>query len=304
MAGKQKSTPKAQIQTQPEVQSSNWLPWLSLALPILGGLYLHFSDYFELRVDKQIDTKLQQSVEKIDTKVQTTNDKLDALGQRVSRIEGKLEGLKLQSLSIQPNKRVNAMQASEILNTAKKEGTRIDPKVITVAGQEFISAGVGSSDTDVWKTGLAFLDYRSFLNSALAPPTDKFKPRARQPLPWKFQLPLGALKPDEVGGLRTGETVPAERAAVFETIGSRLNVDEKVGFEFLLIRVSSIKLDGYRLKSIVFTDTKIIYEAGRVEMENVYFVNCTFEISKRANGKNFASSVLASEPATTFHAEG
>lgn len=190
------------------------------------------------------------------------------------------------------------------MTTAKKEGTRLDPKVITVAGQEFISAGVSSSDPDVWQAGLAFLDYRSFLNSALAPPTDKFTPRDTQHIPWKFTLPITALKPDEVGRLRTGKAVPADRAAVFDILGSRQNVDEKIGFEFLLINAPSIKLDGYRLKNIVLTDTKIIYDGGRVEMENVYFVHCTFEISKRANGRNFASSVLASEPATTFQAGG
>ncbi len=129
-----------------------------LALPILGGLYLHFSDYFELRVDKQIDNKLRQSVEKIDTKVQTTNDKLDVLGQRVAKIEGRLEGLQIQNLSMQPNKRANKAGLGDFEHT-KKEGTSLDPKVIRVAGQEFISAGVSSSDPRMSrKTGLAFLD--------------------------------------------------------------------------------------------------------------------------------------------------
>ncbi len=306
---KAKTQPKPPPKAPPEVQPNKWLPWLlssglTLAIALVGWAYLHFTNYFELIVDQQIDTKLQRSVESIDKKVQLTNDKLVDLGQRVAKIEGKLEGVKIQNLSMQPNKRTNAKQASEMLNTAKKEGTKLDPKVITSAGQAFISAGVDSGDPDVWQTGLAFLDYRSFLNSALAPPTDKFTPRDKQHIPWKFTLPITALKPDEVGRLRTGKAAPADRAAVFDIIGSRQNVDEKIGFEFLLINVPSIKLDGYRLKNIVFTDTKIIYDGGRVEMENVYFVHCTFEISKRANGKNFASSVLASEPATTFQAGG
>ncbi|MEO7862190.1 MAG: hypothetical protein ABIU05_17525 [Nitrospirales bacterium] len=293
MANKQNSKPKA--------QANKWLPWLTLALPILGGLYLHFSGYFELLVDKQIDNKLRQSVEKIDTKVQSTNEKMEALSQRVARIEGRLEGLKIQSLSMQPNKRVNATQALDILSTAKKEGTKLDPKVITIAGQEFISAGVGSSDPTVWKTGLAFLNYSSFLNAALAPPTDKFAPiEEKRPIPWSI---LSSVWPKATASdytITTGEEVPAERAAVMERIDTPLNAGEKIGFAFLSISGPSTtwSLDGLRLKNVIFKDITIHYEGGKLQMENVYFVNCTFEVVKKPSGKNFASAVLASVPST------
>jgi hypothetical protein len=65
-----------------------------------------------------------------------------------------------------------------------------------------------------------------------------------------------------------------------------------------------VKLDGYRLKNIIFKDVKVLYEGGPVEMENVYSVNCTFEVSRRPNGQSFASTVLASSPATTFQTGG
>lgn len=305
--------PKTQSKPPPkvksEVQPNRWLPWLSLGLTLaiaLGGwAYLHFTNYFELIVDKQIDTKLLRSVENIEKKVELTNDKLVDLGQRVAKIEGKLEVLKIQNLAAQPNKKVNAKQASEILNIAKKEGTRLDPQAITTAGQEFISAGIGSSDPDVWKTGLAFLDYRSFLNAALAPPTNKFASHDKGPLPWKFIF-SSSLKAADKFRLLTGPKVPAERAAVMEPVGSHLNVGEEFGFEFLLMQdfPSDFKLDGSRLKNIIFMNSKIVYEGGPVEMENVYFVNCTFAVSKKTNGRNFATSVLASAPATTFQAGG
>jgi hypothetical protein len=207
---------------------------------------------------------------------------------------------------MQPNKGVNAKRASDILNAAKKEGTRLDPETITVAGKEFISAGVSSSDSHVWNTALAFLDYRSFLNSALAPATDKFAPRDKEPLNWKLEFDTTHLKVGDTGKLTTGKKVPAERAAVLELIDSHHNVGEKFGFEFILIADVSagFKLDGMKLKNIIFKDSKIIYEGGPVQMENVYFVNCTFEVSKKPNGKNFASTVLASAPATTFQAGG
>jgi hypothetical protein len=278
----------------------------SAILAFVGWVFFYSTDYIGLLVDKKIDTKLQAAIEKSDGKLQTITDKLDTLGQRVAKIEGKLEAIKIQSLAMQPKKGVNGKQALEILNTAKKDGTRLDPKILTDAGKEFISAGISSSDPAVWQAALAFLDYRSFLNSALAPATDTFAPVDKEILPWKFVLPHGPMKPgDEFRfKLTSGKKIPAERAAVIEPIGSRLNADQKVGLEFVLVADYStgFKLDGYRLKYIIFKDSKIIYEGGPVEMENVYFVNCTFEVSRRPNGQSFASTVLASAPATTFHA--
>ena len=311
MAGQQKAKQKTVTQDQPNkwhrLLGSPILSWVVPAiLTIAGGTFFLFSDYFGLLVDKRIDTKLGSITEKSDTKIQSINDKLDALGQRVAKIEGKLDVLKIQKLAMQPNKATNAKQTLEILNTAKKTDTRYDAEQIADAGKQFISAGVSSSDPEVWKTALAFVDYRSFLNSALAPSTDKFTPIVKESLPWKFKYKYRPSKPDHVYRITTGKKVPAESAAVLEPIGSRLNAGEKVGFEFLLLGDFSdgLVLDGFRLKNIIIKDSKIIYEGGPVEMENVYFVNCTFEVSRRPNGQSFASTVLASAPATIFHAGG
>lgn len=91
MANKQKSQPKTRSESPPSNQTDVkadrrapwWFPWLSLAttvfLILIGWAYIHFSDYFELRVDKQIGSKIQQPLDKLDTKIQTTNDKLETL---------------------------------------------------------------------------------------------------------------------------------------------------------------------------------------------------------------------------------
>lgn len=57
------------------------------------------------------------------------------------------------------------------------------------------------------------------------------------------------------------------------------------------------------MKNVIFKDTEITYDGGPVDMQNVFFVNCTFNIVKKPNGKNFATSVLASLP-STFQSEG
>lgn len=201
-----------------------WAPTVGMVLSVLPWAFFLFSDYFGLLVDKRIDNKLGSITERSDTKVQSINGKLDDLGQRVAKIEGKLDALRIQRLAMQPKIGANGKQASEILNAARKSGTKLDPDLITDAGKQFISAGVRSSDPVVWNAALAFLDYRSFLNSALAPATGKFVPMDKEKPRWLVQLNHGRpLKPGDEWKIRTGSEVPAESATVLESIGSRLN---------------------------------------------------------------------------------
>jgi hypothetical protein len=298
--------PKPPPKTETESQPNKWHIWIPTILVLVGWAYLHFSDYFELRVDKRVDLKLQESINKIDIKVQTTNDKLEKLGKDVGAVEAQLT--LLIKVVMQPKTAVNAKQTSEILNTAKKSGTRFDPKLITIAGQEFISAGVSSSDPDIWKTALAFLNYRSTENTVGAATTDKFTPADKKKrYEWQGIFPVNSKNANFI--FAHGKAVSAEKAAVFEPKEKHLNIGKTVGSEFILLGGSTgfpggWKLDGYRMKNVIFKDTEITYEGGPVDMQNVYFVNCTFNVAKRPNGKNFASTVLASAPATTFHAGG
>jgi hypothetical protein len=81
---------------------------VSVSMGILGWIYFYSTDYIGLLADKKIDNKLQSAIEKIDGKLQSTTDKLDTLGQRVAKMKGKLDILKIQSLATQPQKGGNA----------------------------------------------------------------------------------------------------------------------------------------------------------------------------------------------------
>lgn len=298
--------PKPRQKSETENSPNRWLRWGPMVIAVAPWAYFILSDYFELRIDKKIDNKLEVISEKSETKLQPISEKLSALGERVAKLEGKLDGLRIQKLAMEPKKAVNAKRVTEILDAAKKSGTRLDSELITDAGKQFVSAGGSTNSPDVWNAALTFLNYRSFLNDALAPATDRFTSVGKTPLPWKFKFNDRAHSRDYEYHIRTGEEVPSERAAVLEPIGEPLNISEEIGFAFLLIadHPMGFILDGSRLRNIIFKNSKIVYDGGPVEMENVYFVNCTFEVSRRPSGKTFAETVLAAEPATTFHAGG
>jgi hypothetical protein len=219
-------------------------------------------------------------------------------------MEGQLNVLLIQKASTEPKKTPNAKRTSQILDSAKKNGIKLDPEVITDAGKKYIkAASTSGADSYVWNAALEFLNYRSFLNAGLAPTKD-LVPFDNHPLPWQFKFNYKAISPGST--LVTGSKVPAERAAVIEPLNEHLNQNEKVGFEYLLISDfrGGFELDGTRFKNIIFKDSKIIYKGGHTVLENVFFVDCTFDVSRKENGHNFANSVLATNPATNFHVQG
>jgi len=80
---------------------------------------------------------------------------------------------------------------------------------------------------------------------------------------------------------------------------SSKNEKVKVGRAFLILDGGSLLLDGLYWKRIVFRNTHIVYRGGPVEMQDVYFLNCTFEVRRDAPGQQFARTLLATNPAIT-----
>jgi hypothetical protein len=146
------------------------------------------------------------------------------------------------------------------------------------------------------------LDYRSFLNADLAPSTADF---TNIKFNWYFDLnPLLPGTSPVPGLYQVNLTMsplkaPHDKAAVIERIGHSLNVGTPEGPAFVLLEgPSALHLDGYKLKNVIIRGATIVYHGGPIEMENVYFVNCTFEVPKTSNAQQVLAAVLASTPTT------
>jgi hypothetical protein len=74
----------------------------------------------------------------------------------------------------------------------------------------------------------------------------------------------------------------------------KTNVNKKEGDQRLVVIGGVIPLDGYQMKHVTFKDAKITYYGGKTIMEDVLFINCTFDIVQQAPGPNFARSLLSS----------
>jgi hypothetical protein len=149
-----------------------------------------------------------------------------------------------------------------------------------------------------WDTALAFLDYKSFVNTlAINLPT--IKPDAsRATTHVTTDHPPGLKNPNFfwVG------TAPREQAAQVMKIGKDLDAGQALGVAFLFGYGGGMILDGMQLRNVVFQEVHIVYSGGPLKMTNVFFLNCTFEMKPDTNTLKLASAALTPGPAISFAA--
>lgn len=85
-----------------------------------------------------------------------------------------------------------------------------------------------------------------------------------------------------------------------EQIVKPLNKDHDFGPSYMMLIGVSLLLDGSHLKNIIIKDARVVYHGGPLRLENVYFLNCTFDLQREPSTLNFAKAVLEAGPATNF----
>jgi hypothetical protein len=237
--------------------------FLTMAAITLGALY---QSYSHLEKETEFRTK-------------TTDHLVD--------IDNRLLVLQLSLSSAQPTKSQNQAAVKQLLADARARAVSISPAVIQEAGATFIQAGL--SDPGAWDVAMHFLSYKSFLTSidinSPLPPGTKLEET-------QYILPKGNFLQQPTMNAIGGSKAP-DLPEVRRLDAANPNESVALGPSFLVIGTSPVVLDGLYLKRVIFKDTHIIYKGGPLTMENVYFINCTFEIQQQRQGQEFAQAVLS-----------
>lgn len=146
-------------------------------------------------------------------------------------------------------------------------------------------------------TALQFVSYRSAVLNEAPIPSDGGR---SVPLPSDFTFtfdasllnPDGTLEPTRFLDLRTVKlygVAPPDQAALVEPMhpkflepGLPQNDARYAILDFTSVRPIQggkkfiVKLDGMRLRNVVFISGNFFYSGDPIDLENVYFVNCTF----------------------------
>jgi hypothetical protein len=221
----------------------------------------------------------------------TTSTRLADVEKRLGAIETGLLALRAVQAANKPTDKTSIAQAKEILATAQKNSVQLPADVIEQAGRSFIEAS--SKEPAAWDAALRFVQYRSYLNITL------------EVLP----LPSGAkdTTTEYFGNAAAGFPRPAlsiagliskDKAARFSPIGKDLTTDTGFGNQWILATGGGLALDGMQFKNVVFRNVHVVYMGGPLEMQNVYFVGCTFDFVRGAHGQEIAGDILSS-PAVT-----
>jgi len=222
-----------------------------------------------------------------------TEKTLETIDKRLTSIEDSLANIQLKQLSATGPQA--SKDAENILRSARSNNIKLDSEAITSAGIRFVDAS--NTRPDAWATVQEFLIYRSYLNSVTVPLG-----------PQVLVTDAGAhanyaLSKDNVPTIEQMSTVGASKApdvAQLRNIpGSDLNSAAGFGPSLIVLKAPTVVLDNLYAKKVVFENAHIIYRGGPVTLDDVYFLNCTFEIENRAKGQEMAKKILA-DAATSF----
>jgi hypothetical protein len=226
----------------------------------------------------------------IDAKLTLPNAKLGELGERLARVEGKLDtllALKSVALSGQYAKRGNVSLAMKVADDAKTYLLSAVTAKVPSPPQYFHDAVVtldeavvqSHGQTDLLRRLNAFRITLAQYRSGLEPVPD-WTARIRQ-------QKRGVMYINGIGGQLIGDEINGEGV----TSGNDIQLGPKLGrlSENNRIVNGSQTLDGIHWRSTIFVGIHIRYKGGEVELTNVMFINCTFDFPPTERGARVAN---------------
>ena len=218
-----------------------------------------------------------------------TEDRLTAIEDSLKRLTTAVDGIKLTQISAGPIDKHTIAEAKRIIEGATATKTKLDVAVVEDVGQKFASQGV--TNAPAWDAAIAFMGYRTTLNQS---PISlevgiRYSPMAH----YDYSFILNYQHPGTI--VSEGVESPPKLAQFRPISGPDQNSSSTTGPRFLIVKDAVLVLDGLYAEHVVVTNSHVIYRGGQVELKDVVFVNCTFEVVRQPIGQEFAVKVLKAE---------
>jgi len=217
-------------------------------------------------------------------------------GRDIAQIKVLLVPQQIQSAAENPSDPKNIKTAVNTFTTSRQQKREIDQAVVIKAGQKFVAASKDSPDA--WKAALASIDYKSFLDSV------SYVQQATI-----VQSNVFATQYDFGPGLPNATTTPLiyygygvypDVPEVHALNAPNLNQGLINGPSYLELSDGHLNLDNLYLKRIIIKNSHVTYYGGPVHLENVVFINCTFEMIRDPGTQEFAKALLSPQSEITF----
>jgi hypothetical protein len=227
------------------------------------------------------------------------------LSLRLPRAEAREVERRLQQAAENPLDPGSAIIAQKTLSAARKGFLKIDSRIVRDTGAKFIqTAGPNSG---AWSAVQEYLSYRSFLNAdfvpALTPATGTSK--------YRSSVNITALQPDfehrpAFQVLFAGGYASGDKSARLETLSNPQPGGSEFAYFIVYGGAATIGLDDAYMRNVIIRNSDISYAGGKVKLENVWFINCTFRAYVRVvpETKQLGNAILAYSRPVTFQNYG
>lgn len=212
---------------------------------------------------------------------------------------------KLLRASADPSNPASVKAVESVLKEASASGLTIPKSVIEDTGLRFIDAPALTPAS--WDAALRFIEYQSVQNASAGPSfNDATRNAAGTKAGISFEALIIATRPGMEGPppllCKPGTPlVDHSISALFARIGNEDQSQERSplfwviegdGYGFLM--------DGYHVRNTALRDALVIYNGGRILLENVFFFHCKFQMAKNKNTQDFAKAILSNGPSLNF----
>lgn len=274
---------------------------LTIVATVFLGVIPLLERYHDLTIKNQVQEDLREPLQKF-----------DAMTVDIATIKGTLNAWApfitpqffKKSVALSQTDFEKALpQLKAVAQISSMSQTLIPTGDIAEVGKRTINLASGKTESAnlAWETTAALLQYRSVVNVSDPPKgLDTAKPLNSQDFTTRYSSYWEpGLTGPSLAAVRT--LVPHALAAAMDSIGQDQNKDLPVGPALLVARGGSITLDKMHLRSVVLINMHVIYKGSApVILENVYFLNCTFQITNDSRGIQLASQILTTTtPATS-----
>jgi hypothetical protein len=296
----------------------DWAKQVSWTVGIVAAM---FGVAFMVFLPAKIDSQMQP----LALKVAGIETGIGELKSRADKNEGTVDGLLKDLVSgvLEQLKHLGQAHVGEakktlgLANTATaaalQAGVKIDSSLVFEAGRDaLLSTNNDDLAALAWAASQQLTNYASFLRANMMPVLGS----SQRPKTGRFALaaPIDNRgRPIKNPDITTFGFATADKAALFEHIGPipavglppELNPivhPEQGNAEYAVVDFlgQTVILDGMRLRNIILKNSHLTYTGKLIDLNNVYFVGCTFTFPNDLRGQQFAKALF--ETSTTFGA--
>jgi len=270
-----------------------WLGQVASAVVVFGAIisviiYVAHSETSDVRHDV---AGLKDDINTVKTELKSTNDRIDqVLSQALLKL------LPASGAKGKPTAQ-NLIQGQEIITIAKSVNAKLQPSALEQYGDSVLALSKDPSLSPIaWRSVTQAVTYRSLLNADFTPkPTDL--------TPWpendSYRTSVNS-QPDETTSTPSwsfavywgGGYVAEQQSARLEVLAHSQRHGSRVAFFVLEGGRDFIVLDGMYMRDVIIRNARVIYRGGAVKLENVSFVNCTFELLESQPTRRFSETML------------